>query len=63
MPDDDFRTPQEDGPPEIRLVVVAAHNLADIATTPDRPTADIIRAIDALGRALLRLKIYVRDST
>jgi len=52
--------PQEDGPPEVRLVIVAAHNLGEIVERPDRSTADIIRAIDALGRALSRLKAYVR---
>jgi hypothetical protein len=52
--------PQDDGPPEIRLVVIAANNLGEIAERPDRSTGEIIQAIDALGRALTRLKAYLR---
>lgn len=52
-------TPQEDDPPQVLLVVKAAENLAIIYRQPDRTRADLIHAIDALGRALLRLKKYL----
>jgi len=37
-------------------VVRAANRLREILNDPDRTTQDKRRAIDALGRALLRLK-------
>jgi hypothetical protein len=52
-------TPQEDDPPQVLLVVKAAENLAVIYRQPDRTRADLVHAIDALGRALLRLKKYL----
>jgi hypothetical protein len=47
---------QDPDPPDLDLVVRAVHRLRDILNDPERPTGDKRRAIDALGRALLRLK-------
>lgn len=47
---------QDPDPPDLDLVVRAANRLREILNDPDRTTADKRRAIDALGRALLRLK-------
>jgi len=47
---------QDPDPPDLDLVVRAAQRLRQIVNDPDRTTADKRRAIDALGRALLRLK-------
>jgi hypothetical protein len=48
--------PHEPDPPDLDLVVVAAQRLRAIVRDPDRSTRDKRRAIDALGRALVRLK-------
>lgn len=48
--------PQEDEPPDLVLVERAAKRLREILADPDRSRGDKRRAIDALGRALLRLK-------
>lgn len=48
--------PQDPDPPDLRLIVRAAENLRPILEDPDRSTQDKRRAVDALGRALLRLK-------
>lgn len=50
---------QDDGPPDLDLVVRAAIRLREILNDPDRPRADKRRAVDALGRALLRLKATI----
>jgi hypothetical protein len=47
---------QDPDPPDLDLVVRAAQRLRQILNDPDRAVADKRRAIDALGRALLRLK-------
>jgi hypothetical protein len=47
---------QEPDPPDLDLVVVAAQRLRAIVRDPDRSRRDKARAIDALGRALVRLK-------
>ena len=47
---------QDPDPPEAELVVEAALRLREIIRSGDRSVADQKRAIDALGRALLRLK-------
>jgi hypothetical protein len=47
---------QDPDPPDLDLVVKAAKRLREILNDPDRSKADKRRAIDALGRALLRLK-------
>lgn len=47
---------QDPDPPDLDLVVRAANRLREILNDPDRTTQDKRRAIDALGRALLRLK-------
>lgn len=47
---------QDDAPPDLDLVVRAANRLREIFNDPDRTGGDKRRAIDALGRALLRLK-------
>jgi hypothetical protein len=47
---------QDPDPPDLDLVERAARRLRQILNDPDRSTADKRRAIDALGRALLRLK-------
>jgi hypothetical protein len=47
--------PHEDDPPDLDLVVRAAHRLREILRS-DRSRADKLRAIDGLGRALQRLK-------
>lgn len=47
---------QDDAPPDLDLVVRAAKRLREIVNDPDRTAGDKRRAIDALGRALLRLK-------
>jgi len=47
---------QDPDPPDLDLVVRAAKRLRQILNDPDRSTGDKRRAIDALGRALLRLK-------
>lgn len=57
---DEWKTPQEDAPPEVHLVVVAARQLEEIYLARDRSKADMIRAVDALGRSLIRLKEYLR---
>jgi hypothetical protein len=43
-------------PPDLLLVVLAAQRLREILADPDRSTRDKRRSIDALGRALVRLK-------
>jgi hypothetical protein len=49
--------PQQDpDPPDLDLIVRAAKNLREILNDPDRSHSDKRRAIDALGRALVRLK-------
>jgi hypothetical protein len=48
--------PQDPDPPDLALVVRAAQRLREILDDPDRSRGDKRRAIDALGRALLRLK-------
>jgi hypothetical protein len=48
--------PQEDAPPTLANIESAARRLRLIVGDPDRSTNDKRRAIDALGRALLRLK-------
>jgi hypothetical protein len=50
---------QDDEPPELELVIEAALRLRQILTD-ERPVADKRRAIDALGRALIRLKAALR---
>jgi hypothetical protein len=52
--------PQDDEPPHITLVVKAAVDISEMTREMDRPAADIIHAIDALGRALVRLKEHLR---
>jgi hypothetical protein len=52
--------PQETDPPDLDLIVVAAQRLRAIIRDPDRSTADKRRAIDALGRVLVRLKRSLR---
>jgi len=52
---------QDPDPPEAELVVEAALRLREIVRARDRSNADMRRAIDALGRALLRLKDACRD--
>ena len=47
---------QDPDPPDLDLVVRAANRLREILSDPDRTIQDKRRAIDALGRALLRLK-------
>jgi hypothetical protein len=47
---------QDPDPPDLDLVVRAAERLREILADPDRPVAAKRQAIDALGRALLRLK-------
>jgi hypothetical protein len=47
---------QDPDPPDLDLVVRAAKRLREILNDPDRTRAEKRRAIDALGRALLRLK-------
>lgn len=47
---------QDPDPPDLDLVVRAAKRLREIVNDPDRTRGDKRRAIDALGRALLRLK-------
>jgi hypothetical protein len=47
---------QDDATPDLDLVVRAAKRLREIVNDPDRSRGDKRRAIDALGRALLRLK-------
>lgn len=47
---------QDPDPPDFRLVVQAAIRLREILNDPERTLGDRKRAIDALGRALLRLK-------
>lgn len=46
----------EPDPPDLVLVVLAAQRLREILADPDRSRRDKRRAIDALGRALVRLK-------
>lgn len=53
-------TSQDDAPPQVHLVVKAATDLEAIYVSRDRSVADMIRAVDALGRALMRLKDYLR---
>ena len=48
--------PHEDEPPEPELIVRAAQRLVRILADPARTRGDRIRAVDALGRAVLRLK-------
>lgn len=48
--------PQEPDPPDLDLVVRGAQRLRLILDDADRTRADKRRAVDALGRALLRLK-------
>lgn len=53
--------PHDTDPPDLLLVVkVAAEDLRAIYLDPDRDTSDVVRAIDALGRALARLKAHLR---
>lgn len=47
---------QDDTTPDLDLVVRAAKRLREIVNDPDRSLADKRRAVDALARALLRLK-------
>lgn len=47
---------QDPDPPDLDLVVRAAVRMREIVNDPDRSHADKRRAIDALGRALIRLK-------
>ena len=47
---------QDPDPPDLDLVVKAAKRLREILGDPERSTGDKRRAIDALGRALIRLK-------
>jgi hypothetical protein len=47
---------QDPDPPDHDLVVRAAKRLREILNDPERSKGDKRRAIDALGRALLRLK-------
>lgn len=47
---------QDPDPPDLDLVVRAAVRLREIFNDRERSDADKRRAIDALGRALLRLK-------
>jgi hypothetical protein len=48
--------PHEDEPPDLDLLVRACQRLREIVRDPDRSLDDKRRAIDALGRVLLRLK-------
>jgi hypothetical protein len=48
--------PQEDTPPSLANIERAARRLGDILSDPDRSQLDKRRAVDALGRALIRLK-------
>lgn len=48
--------PHEVDPPDLDLVVRAAHRLREIVGDDRRSLADKRRAVDSLGRALLRLK-------
>ena len=48
--------PQDPDPPDLALIERAAYRLREILDDPDRSRQDKIRAVDALGRALLRLK-------
>lgn len=48
--------PQETHPPDLDLIVRVAERLREIVRDPDRTRADKRHAIDALGRALIRLK-------
>ena len=52
----DPASPHDPDPPELRLIVRAAENLRAILEDPDRSSLDKRRAVDALGRVLLRLK-------
>jgi hypothetical protein len=47
---------QDPDPPDLDLIVRAATRMRLILNDPDRSRADKARAIDALGRALIRLK-------
>ena len=47
---------QDPDVPDTDLIVRAAKRMREILNDPDRSKADKRRAIDALGRALLRLK-------
>lgn len=47
---------QEPDPPDLDLIVRAAERMREIVNDPDRTKLDKRHAIDALGRALLRLK-------
>jgi hypothetical protein len=53
-------SPHETDPPEVLLVVRAADNLA-IAYREGQDPHDMIRATDALGRTLVRLKAHLRE--
>ena len=46
--------------PDLDLIVRAAKRMREILNDPDRSKGDKRRAIDALGRALLRLKESLR---
>lgn len=46
--------------PDLDLIVRAAQRMREIVNDPDRTRADKRRAVDALGRALLRLKDALR---
>jgi hypothetical protein len=48
--------PQDPDPPDLDLIERAARRLRLILRDPDRSRQDKIRAIDALGRVLIRLK-------
>lgn len=52
---------QDSDPPEAELVVEAALRLREIIRSHDRSKAEQRRAVDALGRALLRLKRALTD--
>jgi hypothetical protein len=47
---------QDPDPPDLDLFAGAALRLREILADPERSNADKRRAIDALGRALLRIK-------
>jgi hypothetical protein len=46
----------QDDPPDYEALAAAVLRLREIFNDPDRSKADKRRAVDALGRALLRIK-------
>ena len=57
---DQISGPQDDDPPQVALVIAAALAMREIVNDPERSSSDLVKSIDALGRALARLKAYVR---